>query len=420
MQEHVKAERGRGVTFVAAWMTGATLLLGGCAVWPRSGEPTGGSPEAWAAISNGAPIRVAVFTGNGARSSGMFRWLQLMELSPDVRMTPVDGEMVRAGALRDADVLVMPGGRATLEAVDLRTNGVEEVRAFIHRGGSYVGTCAGCFFLLQYARDTCLCPVLPYMFWRDRGDPKSPRGPYLRDGFRPIAFNARAKELIGVSGVRDIGYYGGPVMMPSGEPVDDAAFETLACFTPDAKQKTAKGVKFEKCAACVAGRYGRGRVVAFSVHPEKTPATSDILQGTFRYLTGRAIRLPEPERGGERLNVRLYAGASFGYATATWSLRLLHEPQLDVLPASTDDISDGRLRPKDVLVVPDVPVPSDYWKKQNLKRMKDFLGRGGRVVTWGKCARLPAFRAEHKRIFRVADAEAALALLRRLAASSRP
>ena len=393
-------------------------LMGGCATNPKSAEPAGGSPAAWAAIAEGAPVRVAVFTGNGARSCGMFRWLQLMELSPDVRMTPVDGETIRAGALRDADLLVVPGGRATLEAINLQTNGLEEVRAFVHRGGSYIGTCAGCFLIMQYARGKFLSPLIPYMFWRNGDDPKAEIGPYLRSGIRPIAFNDRAKELIGIGGIRKIGYYGGPVMRPTGEAIADGSFEVLANYTPNEKQRTAKGVKLEDCAACVAGRYGKGRVVAFAVHPEMEPETVDIVQGAFRYLTGRNIRMVEPEQGGERLKVGLYVGQSLGPATAAWAAGLLHEPKLAITPLSTDAIAEGKLRPQQVLVVPDVPpadvAPYTHWQKKGVKTVADFLARGGRVITWGDVAKMKAFRTPNERLTVARDAASALKVLREM------
>lgn len=398
----------------------AVALAGCCATKVATGVPAGGSAEAWAAVAQGAPIRVAVFTGNGARSCGMFRWLQLMELSPDVRMTPVDGASIRAGALREADVLVVPGGRATLEAINLQTNGLDEVRAFVHRGGSYVGTCAGCFLIMQYARDKFLCPIIPYMFWRNGGNPKAPTGPYLASGVRPIAFNARAKELLGIEGVHPIGYYGGPVMMPTGEPIADASFEVLANYTPCAKQRTAKGVKLEDCVACVAGRYGRGRVVAFAVHPERGPETSDVVQGAFRYLTGRTVSLPEPVRGGGRLKVGIYAGASFGPETAAWAMRLLHEPNLEVTPLAAGDITEGSVMAQRVLIVPDVPFsatpPYNLWKEKGVAPVKDFLAAGGRVITWGEIGRFAAFQTKHANLTVAADAEAALKLVRACAA----
>lgn len=64
----------------------------------------------------------------------------------DVR--PVHGEEIRAGGLKDVDVLVMPGGGAQAMAgllSPMGDDGADAVRAFVEGGGMYVGSCAGSF-----------------------------------------------------------------------------------------------------------------------------------------------------------------------------------------------------------------------------------------------------------------------------------
>lgn len=64
----------------------------------------------------------------------------------DVR--PVHGEEIRAGGLKDFDVLVVPGGGAQAMAgllSPLGNDGADAVRAFVEGGGMYIGSCAGSF-----------------------------------------------------------------------------------------------------------------------------------------------------------------------------------------------------------------------------------------------------------------------------------
>ena len=58
------------------------------------------------------PVRVAVYVGPGARSVGMFRWVQLVDQAPELKATFIDGASIRNGALRTVDTVVMPGGRS--------------------------------------------------------------------------------------------------------------------------------------------------------------------------------------------------------------------------------------------------------------------------------------------------------------------
>ena len=66
--------------------------------------------SAMAASAAESPLRVAVYVGTGASNIGAYRWLEIASTAGNVVATPVDGETVRAGALDDADVLIMPGG----------------------------------------------------------------------------------------------------------------------------------------------------------------------------------------------------------------------------------------------------------------------------------------------------------------------
>jgi putative intracellular protease/amidase len=64
----------------------------------------------------------------------------------DVR--PVHGEEIRAGGLKDVEVLVVPGGGAQAMAgllSPMGDDGADAVRSFVEGGGMYIGSCAGSF-----------------------------------------------------------------------------------------------------------------------------------------------------------------------------------------------------------------------------------------------------------------------------------
>ena len=68
--------------------------------------------SAMAASAAESPLRVAVFVDIGASNIGAYRWLEIATTAGNVVATPVDGASVRAGALDEADVIIMPGGGA--------------------------------------------------------------------------------------------------------------------------------------------------------------------------------------------------------------------------------------------------------------------------------------------------------------------
>lgn len=96
-----------------------------------------------------APLRTAVYVGPGARSTGMFRWMQLVDQAPELEAVFVDGAAIRNGALRNAATLIVPGGKSYVIADELGQEGADELRRFIRDGGSYIGTCAGAILMLD-------------------------------------------------------------------------------------------------------------------------------------------------------------------------------------------------------------------------------------------------------------------------------
>ena len=359
------------------------------------------------------PLRVAVYVDKGARNSGVFRWLELTTRAKGVVATPVDGAMVRAGALDRADVLVMPGGWSVEEARTLGPDGCAKLKAFVKGGGGYVGTCAGCCLLMEPAKGhPDMLHMIPYTF-----------GPSGGHADISIAFNKRAEELAGIKkGTHLIRYSGGPVLHPS-NPVEDANVEVIATYNGDVNSEGGKARPSRAGkAAIVAGTYGKGKVFCIAVHPEADEDDHYVLKGAFRFLTGREINWDTAQRKRGQLVVGFMCDESFGVETAKLVQRLVTEAEFDVVPLNTKIIAGGLLRRVDAVLAPDAvdrakPRPGLY-VGANAARTQEFLARGGRIFAWGLAAE--SAKKREAGVTCVADAEAALAELRALAAEPVP
>ena len=359
------------------------------------------------------PLRVAVFIGKGARNVGAFRWLQLTTCAKDMESIPVDGAAVRNGALDGADVLVMPGGWSGDEAKTMEAEGREKLKAFVKRGGGYIGTCAGCCLVMEsHKTHKDMLHMIPYTF-----------GPGGGAADMPIAFNQCAKEMCGIpKKTWRIRYHGGPVPVPS-TPVPEADVKVIATYAGDIN--TMGGPERKSMAgqaAVIAGTYGKGRLFASAVHPESDVNDHEILRSAFQFVSGRKVaKWTYPQRKRGQLAVGFLAEDSFGIATAKLIQRLIVERKFDIDPINAERISEGALRHLDAVLVPD-GLKSASGKKglygDNAKRTKEFLGRGGRVFAWGSGAE--SARKYEPGVTCVADAEAALAALRAFAAEPVP
>lgn len=359
-----------------------------------------------------APLRVAVFVDKGARNIGVFRWLELTTRAKNVVVTPIDGEAVRCGALDAADVLVMPGGSSVDEAKSLGADGREKVKAFVKNGGGYVGTCAGCCLLMEPAsHHPDMLHMIPFKF-----------GPSGGKAEISVSFNRRAEKLAGIKKApHRIRYSEGPVPLPS-LPVKDAEVEVVATYNGDINTKgEAARPSMAGQAAAIAGTYGKGRIFVLSVHPESDEDDHYILQGAFRFLTGREIAWDYPQRKRGQLAVGFMCDDSFGVKTARLVQRLVTDGEFDVIPLNKAQIEGGGLRRVDAVLAPasaGSAKPEIGLYAGNAGRTKEFIARGGRVFAWGRAAETAKEREEG--VTCVADAEAALAALRAFAAEPLP
>lgn len=375
--------------------TGALLVTAGCALFPPS-IPEGGSKEAWEAIvSNGAPLRVAVYVGPGARGVGQFRWMQIMDQSPDVEARYVDGEAIRGGALRFVDLVVMPGGKSNIEERELGEAGQRELRRFIERGGSYIGTCAGAFLMMQgepkpgkggKPPKEKILGIVPY---------KHRSGSWGGEAMLQVEYTAEAAKFFGLAKEKPFErmerFNGGPVMDPVAKPLPGADFKVMARFKSNLHSFSSRPnmPSMAGGASAVAGTFGKGRVWLFAGHPEYYPRTWPCVQAAFKFLAGRSIRLEAPQRRKGQLAVGWWCKPGPGPVVAELARELVRDADFDVVPYSGEQILRTDLRHVDALVVPDAAETNVVAKLaggETMEKFRAFMDRGGRVVTWGRAA----------------------------------
>lgn len=387
--------------------TAAVAAFAGC-VGPGSVQDPGSAAE--------KPLRVAVFVDDGARNIGVFRWIEITTMAENVIATPVDGAAVRAGALDAADVLVMPGGSAHIEAESLGKEGRARVKSFVRGGGGYIGTCAG-FYLVTLPTKGVRKDYLGLIPFVDSADGGNGRAELN------FEFNEKAEQLAGIKkGIHKIQYSHGPVPVRAKNEVEDTRAEVLATYHCAYNPRNVPSPTKAGHPAVVAAECGKGKVFVFTCHPESDVDDYAYIQGALRYVTGREVRWRYPQRKPGQLAVGFLCDSSFGVETARLVQRLLREGEFDIVPINEKEIGDGALNHLDAILA-----PADLGKVDsktgiyggNEGRTKAFIARGGRIVAWGNAAE----RAKKRGLEGVvcaADADAALANLRAFAAERVP
>ncbi|MGD9843832.1 MAG: hypothetical protein AB7U47_00420 [Variibacter sp.] len=211
------------------------------------------------------PARIALFSGTASKYPyDAYYGLALLRLGYDFEI--VDGRAIAEGALRRANVFVIPGGFATwgIDAAEESPGADAEVRAFLDRGGGAVGSCGGAYYLSAGRPG-----------WTGTADAKPLfNHEYLQSGVGVVEVAlARSVLTLGCPPALDMPYYHGPIynevgagaavvgrfanlIMPGavaiGNPLDRALFEN--------------GMREHPAILSAEGR--RGRAVLFSPHPE--------------------------------------------------------------------------------------------------------------------------------------------------------
>jgi hypothetical protein len=211
------------------------------------------------------PARIALFSGTASKYPyDAYYGLALLRLGYDFEI--VDGQAIADGALRRANVFVIPGGFATwgIDAAEGSPGADAEVRAFLDRGGGAIGSCGGAYYLSAGRPGWTGTANAKPLFNHE----------YLQSGVGVVDVTlTRSALTLGCPPALDMPYYHGPIynevgagttvvgrfanlIMPGavaiGNPLDRGLFESSMRERP----------------AILSAEGRRGRAVLFSPHPE--------------------------------------------------------------------------------------------------------------------------------------------------------
>ena len=233
-------------------------------------------------LAHGEPsrkIRLSVYAGDGVTPACVSGYEKAVKDDAGIDFARITADEIRGGKLSGRDVLIMPGGTASGERKALGKEGVAAVRAFIEKGGGYVGFCAGTYLAAPYDPEN-LCVL----------DAETIDGDHWARGVGrvKIRLTAEARKILGVKDETvEIHYENGPLLGPGKRP-EIPDFTPLAAFETEMRTNNAPEGIMKGTTAIAAGRFGKGRVLCFSPHPELTPGLEGMVRRAVRWAAGRA------------------------------------------------------------------------------------------------------------------------------------
>lgn len=243
-----------------------------------------------------APVRVGVYGGGGAP----FNHAAIMAAC-GFRCRFLSDAEVRAGALHEVDVFIVPGGgsRAMHGQIEpLGEAGCRAIAEFVRDGGMYIGCCAGTYdCIVNSDAFVASCPpqrhlqLLNATAWQGEAAIEM-FGSIQSPGVGVIELrndNPTHPVMLGLPPVFPIVHYNGPILdpLPDSRIPGASAAVGLASFAGITDRFTAaedfagpaaagdgtyiaSGLAAARFAAAF-GEFGTGRVVAFGSHPELGP-----------------------------------------------------------------------------------------------------------------------------------------------------
>jgi glutamine amidotransferase-like uncharacterized protein len=211
--------------------------------------------------ASGQAVRVAIYAGEGVTPGDAERVKACLPAEKGFDVVLITAKEVRGGRLDEFDVLIHPGGSGKGQAKALGDDGSERVKFFVREGGGFVGICAGAYLAsaeYPWALKLLDARVVDDEHWaRGVGDVK------LRvQKHGMAAFGSDQSAVL-------MHYENGPLLGPAkSKEIPD--FESLATFESEIRQNQAPEGVMKGTTAIARAPYGKGRVVCFSTHPEKS------------------------------------------------------------------------------------------------------------------------------------------------------
>ena len=217
-----------------------------------------------------APLRVAIYTDGGSSDKGFVNVSHCLSLAADqFKYSAITAAEIRAGKLKDFDVLVQPGGSGSGQAKALEPEGCAAIKTFVKGGGGYVGICAGAYLASSdytWSLHILNAKVLDRAHWARGYGPVQMR--LSSDAMNRFAVD---KEVVTVD------YHQGPLLAP-GSDADLPAYQPLATFdTEIAKNGAPKGI-MKGSTAIASGIFGAGHVICISPHPERSEGLDGLVR----------------------------------------------------------------------------------------------------------------------------------------------
>ncbi|KAH0542169.1 hypothetical protein FGG08_003390 [Glutinoglossum americanum] len=226
-------------------------------------------------------MNVLVYSGNGTTVESVRHCLYTMRrlLTPNYAVIPVTGEtLLKEPWTSTCALVVFPGGADLGYCRTLNGEGNRRIIQFVHRGGAYLGFCAGGYYGSKVCEFEVGNKKLEVVGSRElaffpgicRGGAFAGFIYHSEDGARAAELKVDKKWLENEAPGQFRSYYNGGGVFVDAEKYEDKGVEVLASFTQDLAVESGEGK-----AAIIYCKVGEGAAILTGPHPEFAAANLD-------------------------------------------------------------------------------------------------------------------------------------------------
>lgn len=232
--------------------------------------------------SKSGKTQIGIYDGTGVGRSGPVTLTSILEQHEHIEITRLAAGDVQDNVLRQFDLVIFPGGSGSKQANAIDVVGRKNVRLFIENGGGYMGICAGGYLATSeytWGLKIVTANTIDRKHWnRGRGNVDIELTKAGKEFFKGVSPEILKKELLSVR------YANGPIFGPF--PQEQLkGFTSLAHYRSELTENNALEGAMINTPAIITGKFGKGRVVCFSPHPESTKGLEEFITHAARWAT---------------------------------------------------------------------------------------------------------------------------------------
>lgn len=231
-------------------------------------------------------LQVAFFDGPGTGSGGKTHIPRIADAATQINIHYVGPEDIQPHTLDQFDLVVFPGGSGSQQAKALGAARRETVRQFVQQGGGYIGVCAGAYLCsANYSWSLNLIDSRVFAGTRNI-EGVGRKSMWYRGKSTKVALEltAAGRQMFNTLPPKfQVTYHNGPIISPGSLPeIED--YTPLAWFRSEQVLYEPQRGTMMNTPAIVRGRFGKGRVISISPHPEADKALESIIVNSIQWV----------------------------------------------------------------------------------------------------------------------------------------